>query len=300
MGRPRRYLIIGVGQKYRRYKPLFTRDQGIENVNTVRKKDMSFASEFTNANLAPNAKPFDSDLFAKWEKQLISADERLKDLAYCILSVMCCGARRPDAVARIFESKIEGKSNDEIRHTFIRIREAITAVVLFVGIPNCIPGCFGLAGVLKTLDPEAADKSGFRASVVTAEDEAAGKALRHEVYTGVGNTQVHEILGTYFRDLDEAMSAVGFGYLMANANKNVFQKRETELLLASSITALGATRQSRSHIKASWGLGSTEEALVAMVSVCEELCRWAGSPMPGEGKIDAKALCAEIKAALGK
>ena len=55
--------------------------------------------------------------------------------------------------------------------------------------------------------------------------------------------------------------------------------RQSHLVVATAITALGATRQTRSHIKASIGIGNSIDTVKAMVSAVSKLAAWAGRPI---------------------
>lgn len=49
------------------------------------------------------------------------------------------------------------KPAEDVRALFLVVREAITIAVPFVGLPNCMPACFGLVNELKQLGIEGAD-----------------------------------------------------------------------------------------------------------------------------------------------
>jgi hypothetical protein len=55
--------------------------------------------------------------------------------------------------------------------------------------------------------------------------------------------------------------------------------RQTELIIAASIIAMGATRQSRSHCKASMQLGNSEEVVSALIDTARQIADWNGHPL---------------------
>lgn len=67
--------------------------------------------------------------------------------------------------------------------------------------------------------------------------------------------------------------------MIARANEEVFEPEQSHLVVASAIIALGATRQSRSHIKATLGMGNSVDCVKAVVSVLTRIAEWAGRPI---------------------
>ena len=62
---------------------------------------------------------------------------------------MLCAQGRGDSVVRIFRDVAKDKSEEEVKRIFTAVREAVTLVTPFVGLPNCMPACFGLVNELK-------------------------------------------------------------------------------------------------------------------------------------------------------
>lgn len=62
---------------------------------------------------------------------------------------MLIGQGRGDTVARLFNDVTKEKSQAEAQEVFTIVREAVTLAVPFAGLPNCMPACFGLVGVLR-------------------------------------------------------------------------------------------------------------------------------------------------------
>lgn len=67
-----------------------------------------------------------------------------------------------------------------------------------------------------------------------------------------------------------------WGYLISKANEFVFKVTESHLIVASAIIALGATRQARSHIKATLSIGNSVECVKLVQAVIVEIASWAG------------------------
>jgi hypothetical protein len=61
---------------------------------------------------------------------------------------------------------------------------------------------------------------------------------------------------------------------------------------------MGATRQSRSHCKASIQLGNSEEVVTALVDTARQIARWNGRSLLGN--IDVSSLAEELKYNLEK
>jgi hypothetical protein len=54
-------------------------------------------------------------------------------------------------VVQLFRSvtKHSAEGEAEVKSRFIAVREAVTLAVPFVGLPNCMPACFGLVNEIK-------------------------------------------------------------------------------------------------------------------------------------------------------
>lgn len=68
-----------------------------------------------------------------------------------------------------------------------------------------------------------------------------------------------------------------FGYLLGGSK--ALNLRDAEVIVASAIIGLGATRQARSHGKAALGQGNTTQALAAIDAVAQEVGKWNGTPI---------------------
>lgn len=90
-------------------------------------------------------------------------------------------------------------------------------------------------------------------------------------------------------------TVVTWGYLVSKANEEVFRPEQSHLIIATAIMALGATRQTKSHLKATLGIGNTVESVQAVVDMVTKVTEWAIKPV---ASVDVNALAQEIQAAL--
>lgn len=67
--------------------------------------------------------------------------------------------------------------------------------------PSCIPGCYGMIGVIQKKGSKYASNKILRATVITEEDSAKGKELRRRIYGGVGNSDIFQLMDHYFTEL---------------------------------------------------------------------------------------------------
>lgn len=113
----------------------------------------------------------------------------------------CCAVGRADLVGRFFDD-ITSDSTPEISESvFLRIREAITIVFPYIGMPTCIPACYGMIGVVQRKGPTFASTKVLRKATVDEEDARKGRELRSKIYSGVGNSDIFNLMDTYFTDL---------------------------------------------------------------------------------------------------
>lgn len=84
---------------------------------------------------------------------------------------------------------------------FLRMKEAITIIFPYVGMPTCIPACYGMIGVAQRKGKEYASVKSVRGSTVGEEDVRKGAQLRQKVYAGVGNSEIFGLMDQYFTDL---------------------------------------------------------------------------------------------------
>ena len=87
---------------------------------------------------------------------------------------------------------------------FLRIREAITIAFPFLGMPACVPGCYGMIGVVERKGQEYGETKVLRKMVITEDDTGKGKEIRTRIYSGVGNSEIFGLMDKYFTDLCES------------------------------------------------------------------------------------------------
>lgn len=91
---------------------------------------------------------------------------------------------------------------------------------------------------------------------------------------------------------DNASTAFTWGYIISKANEEVFEMRESHLLVLTAICGLGATRQMGSHVKATIGIGNPPSVVKLLISVVSRLAVWADKPF----KIpDVDALAEQVR-----
>ncbi|KAF9890069.1 hypothetical protein FE257_006749 [Aspergillus nanangensis] len=242
-----------------------------------------FMSEWDRKYVSTNVKPgsplYSTELLLGLHRELLTSQPQLKDVASAIIATACCAVGRADVVGRIFDDLTANSDPAESQQIFLRLREALTIVFPYVGMPTCIPACYGMIGVIQRKGEAYASTRVLRSATITEEDARMGQELRSRVYKGVGNSEIFGLMDRYFTDLFTTSTVVTWGYLIAKANEGVFEPNESHLIVASTIIALGATRQSKSHIKATLGLGNSVECVNAVIRAVSEIAYWAGRPI---------------------
>ncbi|TVY58572.1 hypothetical protein LCER1_G000208 [Lachnellula cervina] len=256
-----------------------------------------FNTAYIAANVSQDAAPYDSALFTGFKDQLESADpEYLSPFSHALLGVMFCAQRRGDLVGPWFREVVAKDKTTDPKKFFTIIREAIAVVYPFVGLPNCVPACFGLVGVLREMGIDV-DEDRRRPDVKQGDFLAKGLETRQKIYRGVGNPEVHWMLKRYFPDMTYATDTFIFGYL-ATGSLDIFELKQTELIIAAAILAMGATRQSRSHCKASMQLGNSEVVVSALVDTARKIGDWNSQRL--SDNIVVSSLAEELKNNLAK
>jgi hypothetical protein len=94
--------------------------------------------------------------------------------------------------------------------------------------------------------------------------------------------------------IDGASTAITWGYLISKANEEVFEMKESHLLVMTTICGVGATRKMGSHIKATIGLGNAVANVKLLISVVSRLAVWADKPFKVP---DVDALAEQVRQA---
>ena len=85
----------------------------------------------------------------------------------------------------------------------MRLREAITITFPYLGMPTCIPACYGMIGVVQRKGRAYASTKALRKTTITEDDVRKGSELRAKIYSGVGNSDIFGLMEEYFTDLCE-------------------------------------------------------------------------------------------------
>ncbi|KAH6959622.1 hypothetical protein BKA56DRAFT_624173 [Ilyonectria sp. MPI-CAGE-AT-0026] len=245
--------------------------------------------KYVSTNVRTGSNVYDKDFFFELNKELTSTQPELLDVSYAIISAACCAVGRADVVGRLFDDLTATLAAENSEKMFLRLREAVTIISPYLGMPTCIPACYGMIGVIQRKGQEFASTKVLRKPVVTEEDAQKGNELRTKIYSGVGNSEIFGLMDKYFTDLFTTSTIVTWGYLIAKANEEVFQPQESHLIVATAIMALGATRQTQSHIKATLGLGNSIQVVQSVVKVVSRIAEWAGRPPIGPFDVDQLA-----------
>ncbi|KAK9449625.1 uncharacterized protein V1518DRAFT_219292 [Limtongia smithiae] len=255
-----------------------------------------FQSTFVATNLLPGSKPYDANWMNDTLIALSSADpDFFSGFEFIALSVMLLGMRRGDAVPRLFEDATKDLDDESSVTCYMKFREAAIIVYSFIGLPNIVPSMMGIAAYLqgRGISP---NPTPSRPVLLGHEESINGKAHFKKVYNAVGNSKVSELVDMYFPDIAYTFNAVTFGYIMSRANNIAgFTEAQGQFIVAAAITAMGATRQARSHIKAALDMGCSLRSMSAMVQVCTVmLAEWSGYENAAKGKLDTSALMDEV------
>ncbi|KAF4627835.1 hypothetical protein G7Y89_g10316 [Cudoniella acicularis] len=191
-------------------------------------------------------------------------DDSVQPISYPLLAALAIGAYRPYVVPKLFEEYIADETNEaSIQNAFDQFKGVLMIVWLFVGIPWLVPACLGLVNALKSrgLELLAEGRKQYRSGRQSRRRGSSKEDIRR-----VQNGEVWDMLRTYFSDFSALTWTVVFGYSLAGTtNTGIFKEENTQLILAASITSSGATRQAKSHVKASLCLGNSVVAIAIEV-----------------------------------
>ncbi|KAH7020546.1 hypothetical protein EDB80DRAFT_882584 [Ilyonectria destructans] len=251
-----------------------------------------FSSKYTNANLAPDATPYDSYTLCNIVKELQSADHgSISSIAPALVAAMLCAQRRGDAVPKLFHDLSKEKNKEEIKAMFLSLKHAINITWPFVGLPNCIPASLGLVNELREYGITVSSEVN-RPLLNQADWLSKGHETSRAIYRAVGNSEVAQMMADYFPETSHVANAAVFGFLIGGSDQ-VQSLKLSEIIIAGTICAMGATRQAKSHFKGSIGLGISAAAVERVSKVAEQVAAWNGVKLPGE--IDVSALAEEVR-----
>ncbi|KAF5250381.1 hypothetical protein FANTH_4414 [Fusarium anthophilum] len=252
-------------------------------------------AKYVSTNVKPGAKPYDKDFFLNLDAKLAASSAELSVHSYAIVAIACVAVGRADVVGRFFDDITAGATPEVSQKRFLIIREAITISFPYIGMPSCMPACYGMIGVVQRKGSEFASRQILRSRTITKEDVGKGEELRARIYKGVGNSEIFALMDTYFTDLFTCSTVVTWGYLISKATEGVFTTQQAHLIVASAIMALGATRQTRSHVKATLGIGNSIACVKAVVGAVAEIAEWGGRPI---NAVDVEDMARQIQEAL--
>ncbi|KAF9890059.1 hypothetical protein FE257_006739 [Aspergillus nanangensis] len=253
-----------------------------------------FMSEWDKKYVSPNVKPgaptYSKEFFLDLLTDLTTSHPELKGFTDAIIATACCAVSRADVVGRFFDDITANANPGDSEKTFLRLREAITIAFPYVGMPTCIPAYYGMIGVVQRKGEAYASTRVLRNGTITEQDARKGNELRSRIYKRVENSEIFGLMDHYFTDLRSVLrstsvmrfttsTVVTWGYLIAKANEEVFRPTESHLIVTATIIALGATRQSKSHIKATLELGNSVGCVKGVVELVRKIADWAGRPI---------------------
>ncbi|KIV91819.1 hypothetical protein PV10_06316 [Exophiala mesophila] len=255
----------------------------------------SWDEKYVTTNLKPGDKLYNAEVFLALNKRLCEDAPELKPVSHAIIMAACSALGRADVVGKYFDDVTKQSTPEESQAVFLKLREGMACIYPFVGMPALIPGAFGMIGVIKRKGEEYATLQKFRKGTIDEDNIRKGNDIRKIIYKTAGNSEIMDPFSKFFAELYNGSTAFTWGYLLAAASDNVFDLPHTHFIVATAITALGATRQTRSHLKATMGAGNSTSAVKAMVDVVSEIATWAGRPIV---QPDVDALAEEVRSSL--
>ncbi|KAK4941035.1 hypothetical protein LTR10_018956 [Elasticomyces elasticus] len=246
--------------------------------------------KYVSTNIKPGSTQYGKDFFLNLNSELITSQPELHHISYTLI------ASRADIVGKFFDDLTVDSAPEESEQIFLWLREAITIIMPYLGMPSCVPACYGMIGVIQRKGQQFASTKVLRRKTIFEEDVRKGYDLRAQIYRGVGNSEIFGLMERYFTDLYTTSTVVTWGYLISKANEEVFQPQESHLIVATAIMALGATRQTKSHIKATLGIGNSVQCVKTVVDIVTRVAEWANRPRIGPFDVDQLAI--EIREAL--
>ncbi|KAM5346009.1 hypothetical protein ACJ41O_011870 [Fusarium nematophilum] len=251
--------------------------------------------KYVSTNVKVGSRQYEREFFVALNSKLVTLHPELQSYSYAIIAAACCAVGRADVVGRFFDDMTFDSTPEASEKTFLCLREAITIIFPYLGMPTCIPACYGMIGVVQRKGQAYASTKVLRKTTIDETDVMNGRNLRSRIYRGVGNSDIFNLMDKYFTDLFTCSTVVTWGYLISKANDEVFQPQESHLIIAASIAALGATRQTKSHIKATLGIGNSAACVKDALEVVTRIAEWAGRPIAA---FDVDGLSREIQDSL--
>lgn len=78
----------------------------------------------------------------------------------------------------------------------------------FLGVPACMPACYGMIGVLERKGEAYGDMARLRKPFMDEEDVERGRELRATIYSSAGNSGIFALMEKYFPDLCKSHASI--------------------------------------------------------------------------------------------
>lgn len=144
-----------------------------------------FEKTFVLTNMPDGAVQYSKDTLAKALDTLKASDRAFFEktpVFDCVsLCVILCALRRADAVPGLFRQVTSDFSKEDTKKAFEQVREAITIIFPFIGLPNTIPALLGMTPYIKERGIEVS-KETARPATIAEEDSTEGSKHFHTVY----------------------------------------------------------------------------------------------------------------------
>ncbi|KAJ4204156.1 hypothetical protein NW759_014993 [Fusarium solani] len=255
---------------------------------------VDFTATYVTANLAPNASAYDSARFLSFrdelDKSLLSSSP---GYTMGILSAILCAQRRADGVLFLFRDATRDRTDADTARIFLTVRECITLVTPYVGMPACMPAITGLVGEMRQRGIKTTPADLQRPNFQEFDWGALGDDMRETLYGGVGNQEGLAMISEYWPEFSTYAYTAVFGYLYGS---RLLSTAECELVVFSSILGQGATRQARIHCKVALKLGNTAEVLQQVVTIAADIANWNNTPLPAI--VDVSQCSVELRESL--
>ncbi|KAF9884379.1 hypothetical protein FE257_001835 [Aspergillus nanangensis] len=164
--------------------------------------------KYVSTNVKPGAPTYSKEFFLDLHTDLTTSHPELKGFNDAIILITgparataCCAVSRADVVGRFFDDITADANPGDSEETFLRLREAITIAFPYVGMPTCIPACYGMIGVVQRKGEAYASTLVLRNGTITEQDARKGNVLRSRIYKRVGNSEIFGLKDHYFTDL---------------------------------------------------------------------------------------------------
>lgn len=192
-----------------------------------------WAQKYVSTNVKRGSKPYDKELFLGLDSKLRTERPELQGVSHAIIvcskltkslthleeltdiqkAAACCAVGRADVVGQFFDHITNQLTPSESEQVFLRLREAITIIFPYLGLPTCIPACYGMIGVVERKGSEFASTKVLRKATIDNDDVQKGRELRSKIYSGVGNSEIFSLMDRYFSDLSEFFHAKIISFL---------------------------------------------------------------------------------------